>query len=168
MAFGEAIAKAFRMDDAAWRRHANPWSGWTRLPILPLLALAIWSRVWLGWWCLVPIGVLILWAAINPHVFPVPKTTDNWMSHAVFGERVWLNRDAIPIPQQHRRAATLLTWLSAIGLIPLAWGFYALDPVAVVFGVALVLIGKLWFLDRMVWLYADMREATPEYRSWST
>lgn len=25
---------------------------------------------------------------------------------------------------------------------------------------------KLWFVDRMAWLYADMRDATPEFRAW--
>jgi hypothetical protein len=25
---------------------------------------------------------------------------------------------------------------------------------------------KLWFLDRMVWLYADMCAAHPGYRAW--
>ncbi len=33
-------------------------------------------------------------------------------------------------------------------------------------GMTLTFLGKLWFVDRMVWLYEDMRNATPEYRSW--
>ncbi len=35
-----------------------------------------------------------------------------------------------------------------------------------VLGAALVYLGKLWFLDRMAWLYEDMNDATPEYRVW--
>jgi hypothetical protein len=31
---------------------------------------------------------------------------------------------------------------------------------------AVIMLGKLWFVDRMVWLYEDMKDATPEYRSW--
>ncbi len=27
-------------------------------------------------------------------------------------------------------------------------------------------LGKLWFVDRMVWLFEDMKDAVPEYRSW--
>jgi hypothetical protein len=30
------------------------------------------------------------------------------------------------------------------------------------FGTALVMLGKLWFCDRMVWLYRDARRARPE------
>ena len=32
--------------------------------------------------------------------------------------------------------------------------------------VQLIYLGKMWFLDRMVWLYEDMKDTTPEYRSW--
>ena len=35
-----------------------------------------------------------------------------------------------------------------------------------IFGVALTALGKLWFVDRMVWLYEDMKDARPEYRAW--
>jgi hypothetical protein len=29
------IANMFRMDDATWLHHANPWSMITRIPVLP-------------------------------------------------------------------------------------------------------------------------------------
>jgi hypothetical protein len=31
---------------------------------------------------------------------------------------------------------------------------------------ALVYCGKLWYLDRMVWLWEDMQDADPEYLKW--
>lgn len=46
--FANAIAHFFQMDNDTWKRHANPWCFWTRLTVIPLLFLAIWSRVWLG------------------------------------------------------------------------------------------------------------------------
>jgi hypothetical protein len=46
MTLERKIAAAFQMGDEAWLRHANPWSGWTRFAtVLPLLSLAVWSRV---------------------------------------------------------------------------------------------------------------------------
>ena len=65
-----------RMTDDAWKRHANPWSVWTRFAAIPLMILAIWSRVWLGWWCLVPVAAVIVWLWLNPHVFAPVENAD--------------------------------------------------------------------------------------------
>ena len=54
------IANIFKMDESTWMRHANPWSVGTRFTVLPLLILAIWSRVWLGWFSLFPTTVTLL------------------------------------------------------------------------------------------------------------
>jgi hypothetical protein len=35
------IAWLFRMTDEAWRRHANPWSVWTRFSAIPAMIAAI-------------------------------------------------------------------------------------------------------------------------------
>ncbi len=35
------VARAFALDDEGWRRHANPWSVWTRVATLPLIVLAV-------------------------------------------------------------------------------------------------------------------------------
>jgi hypothetical protein len=160
------ISALFGMDDRTWARHANPWSVWTRVAILPLLALAIWSRVWIGWWVLVPVIGLAVWTWINPRAFPPPLSTNSWASKAVLGERVWLNRRSVPIPEHHRRAANILTMISASGLLPLAWGLTAVAFWPTIFGVVLTALGKLWFVDRMVWLYEDMKDVRPEYRAW--
>ena len=46
------------------------------------------------------------------------------------------------------------------------WGFFAFDLWSTIFGMALVYCGKLWFLDRMVWLWEDMKDTNEEYRGW--
>src|SRR3954467_6144112 len=115
MMLGRGIARAFAMDEATWLRHANPWSVWTRVATLPLLVLAAWSRAWLGWWALVPVALVLLWTWWNPRLFPVPLSTDNWASKGVMGERVWLNRDAVPIPGHHRLVPHALTAVAAAG-----------------------------------------------------
>ncbi|MGZ5363368.1 MAG: DUF6653 family protein [Mycobacterium sp.] len=69
------------------------------LKIPLLLVLAIWSRVWIGWWCLVPVGVVVVWTLVNPRVFPVPRTLDSWASRAVLGETAWGRRSQTPVPK---------------------------------------------------------------------
>ena len=159
-------AKVFALDDKVWARHANPWSVWTRVAGFLFIVLAIWSRVWLGWWSLVPIAAAILWLWWNPRAFPPPSSTDNWASKGVLGERVYINRSEVPIPAHHQR---VLNWIIAgttVGTLALVYGLYSLDIWATVAGFAITAGGKLWFIDRMVWIYDDMIDADPRYRSW--
>jgi len=162
----QTIASAFQMDEETWARHANPWSVWTRNTVLPILILAFWSRAWLGPWSLALIAGAVIWTWINPRLFTRPKSTDNWASKAVLGERVWLNRKAVPVPGRHRRVPNMLSACSGVGMVFVIWGVYVLDIWPTLLGAAVIYLSKLWFLDRMVWLYEDMKEATPEYRSW--
>lgn len=158
MRIDKAIERSMMMDDATWARHASPWSFWTRVPVLLLLALAIWSRVWVGWWCVVPIGLVIVWTLVNPRVFSPPASLDNWASQVVLGERYWLARKAAPIPAHHAKAAMILSILSGLSIIPLAYGLWVLDAWAVFAGAMLASVFKLWFGDRMAWLCADMAD----------
>lgn len=161
--FSERVMK---MDDSAWKRHANPKSVWTRVAVLPLFVLAVWSRVWIGWWAVLPIITLIIFIWWNPRAFQPPVSTRNWASRGTFGERIFLNRKIKPIPQHHQTIAYILTLVSAIGLIPLALGLFWLTPWMALSGLILVVGGKLWFVDRMVWLYEDMKDTDPIYLSW--
>ena len=58
MTLEQKIAQLFRMDEKTRRRHANPWSVFSRFSMIPLISLAFWSRIWLGWWSLVPIIII--------------------------------------------------------------------------------------------------------------
>ena len=161
----KTISKIFGLNDERWLRHSNPWSVWTRNSALPILILAFWSRAWLGFWSIVPIIVAILWIIMNPRLFSKPRSTNNWASKSVLGERVWANRDKGAIPVHHKLLPNILSAVAGIGALFVIWGTYKFAIWHVVFGAALVYCGKLWFLDRMVWLYEDMKE-DPQYKTW--
>lgn len=146
------------MTDEIWLRHANPWSGWTRLTILPLWALAIWSRVWIGVWAWGAVALVLIWIWFNPRIFSPPARFDSWMSRGVMGERVFLEFSEA-LPPHHRRMAMILGYGAVPGLLFLAWGLWALDAASVVFGVILAALPKLWFVDRMVWILEDWQRA---------
>lgn len=149
-----SLERLMTMRDADWRRHANPWSGWTRVSALPLLALAIWSRVWIGWWALGAALLVLVWIWVNPRAFPEPRSLDAWMTRGVLGERVFLeHRDEVA--PGHVRAAAVLSWLSLPGTVVMIWGLAALWWEGAVFGTILAMLPKLWFIDRMVWLHRD-------------
>lgn len=167
MTLERRIAGVFGLDDAAWMRHANPWSVILRNTVLPILVVAFWSRTWLGWWAGIPITIALLWTWANPHLFQAPRSFDHWTSKSVLGERVWLNRDFVPVPGYHRRVANILSAVGGIGLLFIVWGVIFFDPWPVLLGAVMVYMGKLWYLDRMVWLWQDMKNATEEYLSWT-
>lgn len=166
MTLERTIARLFRMDERARRRHTNPRSGYSRFSMVPLLGIAFWSRTWLGWWALIPIAAVVLWAWLNPRIFPEPRSTKNWASKVVLGEWVWMNRKNVPVPKRHRYVPNMLSLAAGIGGAFFVWGLIVLDVWPAVFGGAMTVISKLWFADRMVWLYEDMKDATPEYKSW--
>jgi len=165
MTFGNRIASLFRMDDDTWARHAHPWSVWSRTTVLPALILAAWSRVWIGWGALVPGAAALLWTWGNPRLFGRPASLESWASKAVLGERIWINRDDRSVPERHRVVPHVLNAVSGTGMLVVVWGVVRLAVGPTLLGATLVYAGKLWFLDRMVWLYEDVTDEhgeTPE------
>lgn len=166
MTLERKIAKAFNLTDENWMKHANPWSVWTRYSVLPIIVLAFWSRTWIGWWCLIPGLISIAWMFFNPVVFRPPKSTKNWASKSVLGERVYLNRDNIDIPEVHKKPVhKILNLVSSTGVALAIWAIVTYSIWGAILGTALAYLGKSWYLDRMVWLFEDMKE-TPEYSKW--
>ena len=133
------------LDESTWQRHANPWSGWTRLLTYPLLFVAVWRHDWLM------VGLVTLWFALNPRLFPAPSHTRAWMSRGVLGERLWTGNGV------QRDLAMLLVVL----MLPLfvagmyaAWQRWLWPTVALA---AAVFLLKLCFVARMVRLYDGHR-----------
>jgi hypothetical protein len=148
----DRIAKTFGMNDEAWRRHANPWSVWTRFAAIPLMLLAIWSRTWIGWWCLVPVAAVVVWLFINPKAFPPVDEPRSWAARGIYGERAWV-RDRDLVPPDHRGVLRLLVSLGTIGFGMILWGLIALQVWPTVFGTTLIVLAQLWRIDRFNWLW---------------
>jgi hypothetical protein len=142
----------FRMTDEVWRRHANPWSVYTRFAAIPAMVLAVWSRVWIGAWALVPVAVVVLWLVVNPFIFSPVDVPRNWASKGIYGERLWL-LDRTKVPQGHRTILRRLIGMGLIGLALLAWGLWKLLIWPTIFGATLVFVAQLWRIDRMGLLY---------------
>ena len=151
----QAMPRAFGLTDEGWRHHANPWSVYTRIPIPALLALAVWSRTWIGRRSLLPIGAVVAWTAVNPRAFPPPRSLDSWASKAVLGEQLWTAGRKQGERPRRRLAPVVLTVVNAAGMAVLVRGLVVLDPWMTATGLAVQTGGKLWTLDRMVWHYED-------------
>lgn len=108
------MPKLFLPDEESWLRHAIPWSVWTRFITLPFLILAVWSRVWIGWYCLVPISVLVVWIFVNPRIFDKPSHYNSWGSKAVLGERIYIQRKMENKLGEHKIPIIILTAMQTL------------------------------------------------------
>ena len=161
------VAALFGLKDESWMRHSNPASVWTRFTVLSLLALSVWSREWVGLLCLIPIGLSLVWMMVNPLLFKEPRSTRNWASKGVFGERIWSERNEIEIPEEFKSPVPNVANVYAVlGVALLAYGLVVLDVLMVVAGLVIAHGGKLWYIDRMVLLFERMKERSPTYRAW--
>ncbi|MFC3151896.1 DUF6653 family protein [Litoribrevibacter euphylliae] len=154
------------MDETTWAQHANPWSVYSRFTILPLLSFALYSREWLGWGALIPLSFVMFWIWYNPRAFNAPKSTNNWASKGTFGERIYLRKAQLELPKHHLQMANVLLALTFVGMPILIYALYINEIGWILFGNAMVMLPKAWFVDRMVWLYEDMKDSDPEFQSW--
>ena len=167
MKLAKKVSGAFGLKDESWTRHSNPASVWTRFSVLPLLVVSIWCRKWIGRRFVVPLGLSTAWLFANPLFFKPPRSTKNWASKAVFGERIWVNQDRSELPDQFNSVMpNVASAYQAIGLAPLAYGLSKLKLGPTVGGILIVQGGKLWYLDRMVLLFDEMKTRDAEYARW--
>lgn len=161
------FTKLMSMDEAAWERHANPFSVWSRaITGLPVILGAIWSIRPFGWWSILFILSACFWIWINPRLFSVPKHTDNWASKVTFGERIWLNRKFQEIPAHHANWAFALSLIAGIGFIVAVVSAYLNLLLPTLVGGVISWFGKMWFCDRMVWLFHDTLATNEKYKHW--
>ncbi len=161
----------FSMKRDTWEHHSHPLSVWTRVGSGWLIFPAIWSHTTWGW----PVAGFLLilfafWMYLNPRIFPKPRHTDSWASQVTFGERIWLKE--IPFEgldellEMHRAQTRILSILAGIGFFcGLITASFNLFWPTMFFGFAMV-VGKMWFCDRMVWLFNDAIEYHPELAEW--
>jgi Family of unknown function (DUF6653) len=162
------VARLFGLKGDSWQRHANPLSVWTRFAVLPLLALAVWSRDWIGWWSLAAVVLVLAFMLVNPLLFGEPRSTRNWASKGVFGEHIWSDRDTVQLPPQflRSRVPAIAQVVQVIGLAFMAYGLVELDLLNLLSGLVIVQFAKAWYLDRMVLLFEDMKGRHSEYAGW--
>ncbi|MBE1877560.1 DUF6653 family protein [Myceligenerans pegani] len=146
----DAVAGAHGMTDDTWKRHANPWSVWTRLAAIVVFELAVWSREWIGWWCLIGVALVMVWLFwLNVRVFgPVEPTS--WAARGIYGEQMHVEGG---LPAEHLVITRILVALGLVGFGLIAWGLVALNLWPLVSGTVLLLMAQLWRIDRYGLLY---------------
>jgi hypothetical protein len=101
----------------------------------------------------------MVWLWLNPTLFAKPKNYDNWAAKAVLGERILMKRKQHPIPRSHAKAVIFLNTLQCLSGLVLIYGLWSLSLNFTLQGVVYIYLTKMWFLDRMVWLYESSSSA---------
>lgn len=161
--FAETI---MNMKESTWERHAHPGSVYTRLLSFPAMVYGIWlfKSQELKWAILFNL-VFYLWIFCNTRIFPVPKSTNNWASKITFGERVWLKHKNL-VPAHHKNMMIpLLLFISFLGLLGMITFTYLGNLQLMIGSSVICWVGKVWFCDRMVWLFQDVQD-NPLFEGW--
>ncbi|WP_267643936.1 DUF6653 family protein [Haloarchaeobius amylolyticus] len=162
----KTLAKLFGLEGDNWLHHANPKSVYSRFPVLAMIAASVWSRIWIGEYFLVPLALTFVWTFLNPHLFDRPASLESWAARGVLGERIWKDRAEYEIPDGFPVKIQTLNALNFVGMVPYLYGLYVLDFWMMVAGFSVAFLSKLWFFDRMVWLYEELRHLE-EVREWT-
>lgn len=166
MDFYKLSEKIMGMNADSWEKHSSPKSVYSRYFILPLFSFAVCSRIWIGYYSLILVLFTVFIAWYNPRAFAKPKSSDNWASKATFGERIYLRRGQLDIPLHHFKAIRILTVCTSAGLPVLIYGLCFCNVWAIVLSNITIITFKTWLLDRMNWLYEDMKDSSEEFSGW--
>ena len=120
-----------------FRRHAHPFSAWSRLLTAPLLLVPLWTR---RWWLYVPIGA---WFAVNPVMTPPAHDASSFATRAILGEESW-TRD--PRSEPVLLALTGIASMSLAGAMVAGYQRRKIGSVAGtgIFGALILWQWKLW------------------------
>ncbi|MDF1695779.1 MAG: hypothetical protein P1U56_08115 [Saprospiraceae bacterium] len=147
-------------------KNTNPFNVLTQYLLLPILIVLLWNRQWLGWIYIFPLVLIMYWLIFNP-VFPKYSSKNRWASKAILGTDIYLNRDKIPIPTHHKivilQFLQVIFFCGVVGSIGSAI-YYSICGVTI--GMTVAYLTRSWILDRMVWLYEDMKDTKEELEQW--
>lgn len=129
------------LPDWVWKRHANPWSGWSRAATTPVIVYALYHRDWRL------VAASLVWLLVNPAAFSAPETTDAWMTRGVLAEREWLETG-------HGSVGT--SWPKVLNLLNVpvtlyvGWATFRRRPVHTVVATALLMGLKLLWIHELI------------------
>jgi hypothetical protein len=131
------------LPEGVWKRHANPWSGWSRAATTPVLVYALYHREWRV------VTTALVWLLLNPAAFPPPETTNAWMTRGVLAERAWLRAGKGTVGFSW---PNVLNLVSGVATLYVGWATFRRRPVHTIVATALVMGTKLLWIQEIIGL----------------
>ena len=131
-----------KLDRYFWARHANPKSGWSRVPTGAVLIACLYRRRWRM------LALTVVFVLVNPFLFAPPEDDSAWMTRGVYGERLWSQE-----PTSYTSYPDVLGTVSGVIWLYAIYAAVRQRPAETALATALSSALKLWFLAEMVHLY---------------
>ncbi|MCV0427617.1 MAG: hypothetical protein K5905_19325 [Roseibium sp.] len=147
----------------------GPASTYAKIVAPALITAAIWTKIWLdtAFTVMLVVGVLLLLFRL-PKLLPNRRWTGNWAEKASFGERIWLNRPLIPIPQEINHRLSVLHLVFWAGVLIAILGAFTSSPILSGTGLLVGYATQAVCLRKLIDLYELMKDKAPLYRFWTS
>ena len=129
------------LPERVWKRHANPWSGWSRAATTPALVYALYRRDWRL------VATSLVWLVVNPAAFSPPETADAWMTRGVLAERAWLRADNGTVGTSW---PNVLNLLNVPATLYVGWSTFRRRPVHTAVSTGLLMGLKLLWMREII------------------
>ncbi|WP_299471080.1 DUF6653 family protein [uncultured Roseibium sp.] len=134
-----------------------------------LLAAALWSHIW---WGLLTAALLTIGLSIGLVALQRLRIGNygslSWARTIGFGERIWLNRIFVPVPEQLGARITTLYVVFWLGAAIALLGGATASGLLTASGLVVAFCAQLVCFRNLVELFHQMKSKTPLYHFWST
>ncbi|WP_298965228.1 DUF6653 family protein [uncultured Roseibium sp.] len=132
------------------------------------LTAALWTHVWLGSFgsILIAVAVMAGFLALS-RLFIAAGKRSGWARRVSFGERVWLNRMVVPIPQNLNFRITTLYLVFWTGTLVAMTGGFTASLLLALSGLTVAYATQFVCFRKLIHLHSIMQDKTALYRFWS-
>lgn len=132
------------------------------------LTAALWTHVWLGSFGSIMMAVAVMGAflVLSRLFFAVGKNS-GWARRVAFGERIWLNRMVVPIPQNLNFRITTLYLVFWTGTLVAITGGFTASLLLALSGLTVAYATQFVCFRKLIHLHSIMQDKAALYRFWS-
>lgn len=149
-------------------RPAGPVAIALKIASPEILCALLWSQVWLGFSLSLALTASAATALlVLPRLLLAGGTGDSWVRYVGYGERIWLNRLILPVPQEAGQRITVLYLVFWTGAAVSLYGSAYSSAVLTLSGLAVAHAAQFACFRSLAALYRSMRKSAPLYRFWT-
>ncbi len=133
-----------------------------------VLSAALWAHIRIGYTSAAVLMIAVMFCLVAaPKIMGGRHRADTWASRVGFGERIWLNRLLLPIPQDINHTITTLYVVFWCGTLTAMAGGLTASLVLTGTGLVVACAAQFVCTRKLGELYQTMQDDVPLYRFWT-